>query len=528
MTARRWLFAPVAAALALLGLVVVPTSARAFTSRADAVSAAASYGSSRGFHVGVAVLDTSTGWLYGAGDYTGTFASESVVKAFIATRLLVSGQMHGTTESLAYKMITQSDDAIASQLYGRVGGDGLISWIKQHYHLYRLGSPPRLPGWWGNTHITPRGLVHFYAHVKKDPKVGPWLLNAMHHATPYGSDGVFQFFGLPSATHGAAVKQGWGCDYDDFCTSFSDFNSTGFVNGDRYAVALLARGPLSAYGSEIAGILTGAATKLLPAGVFPYRTPVVTSMSTHWTKSAGGDRIIVHGKGFTNVTRVDFGTIQAPSFTVLSPWRVGVSVPAHEHGLVNVRVSTAAGTTPKSTKTAFNYVNPAWVSAMSTHSGKASGGGAVTIVGYNFRSVQQVLFGATTAAKVTVLSPNRLLVVTPAHEPGLTHIRIVTAYGTSATRAIDEYRFVAVPQVGEVAPLTVPHSGGTTVTLGGVGFRGVRAVLVGGIAATGVRVASWGRLSFVAPAHARGAVHVQVVTAYGRSAPTGTDRLTYS
>jgi hypothetical protein len=40
----------------------------------------------------------------------------------------------------------------------------------------------------------------------------------------------------------AAIKQGWGQDDDDW-TASSDFNSTGFVNGDRYAVAILLTGP---------------------------------------------------------------------------------------------------------------------------------------------------------------------------------------------------------------------------------------------------------------------------------------------
>jgi hypothetical protein len=526
-TRRALLPCWLAVALVFATLVATPMQAQAFTTRADVTTAAAHYGTVRGFHLGVAVLDLRTGWFYGGGDYAGTFASESVVKAFIATRLLATGQMHGTTETRAWKMITQSDDAIASSLYGRVGGDGLINWVKHRYHLWGLGTRPSLPGWWGNTHITPVGLVHFYAHVRSDPKVGPWLIDAMHHAHTYGSDGVYQFFGLPSATTGAAVKQGWGCDYDDFCTRYADFNSTGYVNGDRFAVALLARGPLSSYGSEIAAILTGAARRLLPGGVFPARRPVISSMTTHWGAAAGGAHIIVHGQGFEKVASVDFGWTRAPSFAVLSPWRIRVRVPAHIHGTVHVRVVTAAGQSPPSRVTPFTFVSPPWVSSLSAHSGRSAGGNTLTITGYNFRRVAGVAFGAVPSSKVSIVSSHELRVLVPAHDPGLIHVNIVTAFGTALKRPIDEYRFVAVPEVRQVDPASVSPAG-TRVTVRGVGYRDVQSVQVDGVAGSGVTVDSWGRLSFLAPPHAPGVTHVQVTTPYGRSALSSADQLSYT
>ena len=56
----------------------------------------------------------------------------------------------------------------------------------------------------------------------------------------YGADGTYQFFGMPSATTGAAIKQGWGDDGDD--SPNADFNSTGYVDGGNYAVAILTDG----------------------------------------------------------------------------------------------------------------------------------------------------------------------------------------------------------------------------------------------------------------------------------------------
>src|SRR3954452_18885470 len=216
-----------------VGVLVAPawSAPSSAASRSSVLTAAAGFARSQGYHIGIAVYDTKTNEIYGSGDDTGPSASESIVKAMIATRLLVQGRMTGTTAHRAWKMITQSDDGIATSFYNSVGGDGLINWIERRYHVWNLGSPPSSPGYWGNTHITPRGLVTYYARVKRDPRVGPWLIRAMHHARPYGSDGTYQFFGLPSATSGAAVKQGWGCDFAAGCGT-ADFNTTGFVNND--------------------------------------------------------------------------------------------------------------------------------------------------------------------------------------------------------------------------------------------------------------------------------------------------------
>lgn len=221
------------------------------------------YATARGESAAVAVLDTRTGKFYGAGPYRAKFASESVVKVFIATRLLLAGRMHGSIERTAYKMITRSDDASASALYGTSGGDGLVPWIARHYRIRNLGSGPSRPGWWGNTHITAQGLVEFYARAKADPRVGPWLLNAMRHATTYGSDGTYQYYGIPAAGPNTfAIKQGWGADGDCFCRAV--FNSTGYVDHGRYAIAMLTTG--GSYGRYAMTTLNGMALRLIPRG----------------------------------------------------------------------------------------------------------------------------------------------------------------------------------------------------------------------------------------------------------------------
>lgn len=266
-TRPNWIKRTVAAATAAGTLLVSAAQAEAKPpTEWERVRSAAAYANNHGYSIGIGVLDTKTGKFYGRHGKK-EFASESVVKAFIATEILLKGEMHGDTSKTAYKMITQSDDDAADKLYGMAGGDGVVTKLAKHYHIKDLGSPPTRHGWWGNTHITAEGMAHFYADVKEDKKVWPWLSKAMAHATKYGSDGQYQYYGIPQATDGWAIKQGWGADSDCFCGS--DFESTGFADHKRDVVVLLAHGPSSTYGSPIEQMLDHTANEVLPGGHLP-------------------------------------------------------------------------------------------------------------------------------------------------------------------------------------------------------------------------------------------------------------------
>lgn len=260
---KRGLTAAVAGALALgvVGLAV-PRAANAAT--INGIAGAASYARSHGYTTGIAVVDTQTGRYYGAGSYNRAFASESVAKVFVATEILLQGRMHGSTASIAYKMITQSDDNSMNRLYGGAGGDGVINRVEHHYGI-NIGYPPHRSGYWGNTHIYPIGLARFYYKIRHDSRVWGWLYNAMRHSTTYGSDGTYQHFGIPSAARGGyAVKQGWGEDDDCFCHAV--WNTTGFTDSARYAVVIMTSGPSSTYNSPISRMVTAIAKRVLPGG----------------------------------------------------------------------------------------------------------------------------------------------------------------------------------------------------------------------------------------------------------------------
>ncbi len=229
------------------------------------VAAAAAFGAANGERTAVAVLDRSTGLLYTAGDVNAAYPSASLVKVFIAARLLAAGAASDPTLSAQlYRMITMSDDAIATQLWPRAGGAGVTDWVQARYGITGLGHPSQA-GWWGLTQITATAMVRFYAAVKADPVVGPFLVNAMAHAAQFGADGWNQWFGIPSATTGWKVKQGWMCCLE----GRSRLHSTGFLGGDRYTAAILTDGGTGYYGQRGADVVTGAAVRLLPGRKVP-------------------------------------------------------------------------------------------------------------------------------------------------------------------------------------------------------------------------------------------------------------------
>jgi hypothetical protein len=276
--------------------------------------------------------------------------SASVVKTLIATRLLLTDRMSPVNRALAWKMITQSDNAAADTLYARVGRDRLLPALAAHYDLPGLGTPPTEPGLWGTTQITARGLARFYGAVRQDPRVWPWLGRAMHHYASYSSAGEPNAWGVAAAAPGAAIKNGW-----LLYRSRAVINSTGVVNHDRYAVAILSEGASGRYYSAGEAVVSRQATLLIPEGrLVP--PPTLTSLSIASGPVDGGTRVVVHGIDFVDVRTVSFGTLRAGGVEVLSPTRLVAFSPRHDAGLVRVRVHTAHGVSLPVQESRFRYV----------------------------------------------------------------------------------------------------------------------------------------------------------------------------
>jgi hypothetical protein len=159
--------------------------------------------------------------------------SMSVSKILIA----VGALRNGADPSRVAEMISRSDDPIANELWGVVGGPVAIEELAEEMGLEHATPSPDW-GRWGDVLISASDIVRMYeyilAELPEDDRAV--IVDAMVGTTELGSDGYDQTFGIPTAADGLdwAVKQGWGC-----CKPDRFLVSTGTIGADgRYIAAI--------------------------------------------------------------------------------------------------------------------------------------------------------------------------------------------------------------------------------------------------------------------------------------------------
>ncbi|MBB3678243.1 serine hydrolase [Modestobacter versicolor] len=267
------------ALLVVLTALVLLAGAPATPARADmsgSVAEASAYADDRGVQVGIAVLDRDTGqWTENGGLAHTPMRSASVPKIFVAESLIDRsrrGEISLTQNDrvLMESMVIRSDDAAMSNLYSRFGGLGMVRAVAAKYGLSEIGDPPSA-GYWGMFQITAHDIVSFYRGVLEgglQPADRDYLVSLMRRATPTGTDGFDQYFGIPHALPNQVwgVKQGWMCCQE----SQRRLHTTGILGADnRFLVAVLSQAPQSrsyAYSGET---VTRVVQTLFPGGVVP-------------------------------------------------------------------------------------------------------------------------------------------------------------------------------------------------------------------------------------------------------------------
>ncbi|WP_102299756.1 S-layer family protein, partial [Janthinobacterium sp. AD80] len=235
---------------------------------------------------------------------------------------------------------------------------------------------------------------------------------------------------------------------------------------------------------------------------------------------------IITGTGFGSTTAVTFaprGRAVTPS--TVEPREITATAPAGT-GTVDVRVTTAGGTSATSAADQFTYVPAPTVTGISPTAGPVGGGTTVIITGTGFGGTTAVTFGATAASGFTVNSATQITATAPAGSAGTVDVRVTTPGGTSATSAADQFTFIGVPTVSSLSPTAGPAAGGTSVIITGTRFTGATAVTFGATAATGFTVNSSTQITATAPA-GTGTVDVRVSTTGGTSATSAADQYTY-
>jgi len=307
--------------------------------------------------------------------------------------------------------------------------------------------------------------------------------------------------------------------------TFGATAATGFTVNS--ATQITATAPAGTGTVDVRVTTTGGTSATSAADQFTYvAAPAVSSISPTSGPVTGGTTVIITGTGFSGTTAVTFGATAATGFTVNSATQITATAPARSAGTVDVRVTTAGGTSATSAADQFTFVAAPAVTSISPTAGPATGGTTVTITGTGFSGTTAVTFGATAATGFTVNSATQITATAPSGT-GTVDVRVTTPGGTSATSGADQYTYVAAPAVTSISPTAGPATGGATITISGTGFTGATAVTFGATAATGFTVNSATQITATAPSGVAGTVDVRVTTAGGTSATSAADQFTY-
>jgi len=264
--------------------------------------------------------------------------------------------------------------------------------------------------------------------------------------------------------------------------------------------------------------------------------PVVTRLSSSSGSTLGGYTLAIYGANLGGATQVYFGGTLAGIMGDTGTL-IGVSVPAHVAGTVDVTVVTPGGTSATSPADRFTFVgNPPpssipTVTSVSPNAGSTAGGNMVAISGTNLGAATAVFFGSTPAT-ILGLSPTAIGVLAPAHAPGNVDVTVVTQAGTSAASAADRYTYYGTPSspnpptVSSVTPNNGSTAGGEQIAIYGTNLGAATAVFFGTTRAAILGI-SPSAIGVTVPAHAAGTVDVTVVTPVGTSATWIADRFTY-
>ncbi len=243
---------------------------------------------------------------------------------------------------------------------------------------------------------------------------------------------------------------------------------------------------------------------------------------------AGGTVVTLSGANFDAGTQVSFGGNAAAQVTIISGFSATAVTPRGVAGVVGVTVNNSLGT-PASLSGAFTYTTTpagADLGDVSPTSGPTSGGGTMTLRGWNLSSATTVQFGGNSATSVsnvtpTGIYPTAISCTVPAGSAGDVPVAVTNSDGSRAM-LVNGYAYVPGPAITTITTITagaLDPAGGTPVTINGNNFNGPPAITVGGATAATVFAVTAQQVIAYAPAGTAGAtVAITVTNPDGQSA----------
>ena len=174
--------------------------------------------------------------------------------------------------------------------------------------------------------------------------------------------------------------------------------------------------------------------------------PTVSGISPNRGTVLGGSTVTITGTHLLGATAVRFGGTPAGFWVDGDTSITAYAPPGEQPERVDVTVTSIGGTSARSTADQFTYtpVPAPAVTGVSPSSGLDVGGDTVTITGSGFTNAYEVDFGGV-AAPFTVNDDTTITAYTPGGTDGTVDVTVISAGGTSATNAADQYTYLAVP-----------------------------------------------------------------------------------
>jgi streptogramin lyase len=315
---------------------------------------------------------------------------------------------------------------------------------------------------------------------------------------------------------GPAAAYQWGCS-EDMCTAYPD-KSTSNMTVD-------------------VTVTTDAGTSAItPAGQFTYvatppvqPAPTVTAVSPPSGSALGTDNVVISGTHLTGAQTVRFGTQPATSYAVVDDSHIQATTPSGA-GIVDVTVTTNAGTSPATAADHFTYGSataPA-ITGVSPTVGPVGGGTQVVITGTHLTN-GSIMFGSEFVWSATCTATSCIATAPKAVAAGTVDIQIsVIGAGDSAPTPLDHFTYVSpgAPAVTGVTPASGPSDGGQRVVVRGANLGG-GIVSFGGTPDPDTECSA-SLCAATTPAHAVGTVDVTVTTPVGTSPVVSSDHYDYA
>lgn len=168
--------------------------------------------------------------------------------------------------------------------------------------------------------------------------------------------------------------------------------------------------------------------------------PTLNTVTPNSGPIGGGTSVTLTGTGLTGASSVTFGGVSATGWTINSPTQITATIPAGNAGVVNVSVTTAAGSA--SLTNAFTYIAPPVAGPVSASVGHNSSANPVTLSLSG--GVASSVAISTSASHGTVTASGTSVTYTP----------------TVGYAGTDSFTYTATNSAGTSAPATV------TVTVG--------------------------------------------------------------